>query len=283
MTAGIISGFFLLRVHGNYWWQWVSPSLELLSTDFAFCIQMRFERKMSHFPSRSRFEQTHKQQYNASCCCCCYKSRRVGRRPEGDKNFTWDNIMAHVSVSWHFISNKRMNSEHTLESFCVDTSGLICILFFNKKDFFKYFNQQSSIFLPILIIDKLIFFLQVLKKGCCEKSLKLAKPRIKMSCLSSSPHVGFWKLHFWLIGSHNSGFTADPFLVLQAVLEFWPNPLRAVHQSVDYSEQQRILFSPSTSQFLGSFRLKKNRCFFTKMACQIFFHISSPLKHSGLF
>lgn len=282
MTAGIISGFFLLRVHGNYWWQWVSPSLELLSTDFAFCIQMRFERKMSHFPSRSRFEQTHKQQYNASCCCC-YKSRRVGRRPEGDKNFTWDNIMAHVSVSWHFISNKRMNSEHTLESFCVDTSGLICILFFNKKDFFKYFNQQSSIFLPILIIDKLIFFLQVLKKGCCEKSLKLAKPRIKMSCLSSSPHVGFWKLHFWLIGSHNSGFTADPFLVLQAVLEFWPNPLRAVHQSVDYSEQQRILFSPSTSQFLGSFRLKKNRCFFTKMACQIFFHISSPLKHSGLF
>ena len=118
MTAGIISGFFLLRVHGNYWWQWASPSLDLLPTDFAFCIQMRFERKMSHFPSRSRFEQTHKQQYNASCCCC-YKSRRVGRRPEGDKNFTWDNIMAHVSVSWHFISNKRMNSERTLESFCV--------------------------------------------------------------------------------------------------------------------------------------------------------------------
>ena len=225
---------------------------------------MRFERKMSHFPSRSRFEQTHKQQYNA---CCCYKSRRVGRRPEGDKNFTWDNIMAHVSVSWHFISNKRMNSEHTLESFCMATLGLLCILHFNfKLLFFEFFNC-----LAILKIDKLIvFFLQALKKGCCEKSLKLAKPRIKMSCLSSSPHVGFWKLHFWLIGSHNSGF-ADPFLVLQAVLEFWPNPLRAVHQSVDYSEQQRILFSPSTSQFLGSFRLKKNRCFFRKMACQIFF------------
>ena len=50
------------------------------------------------------------------------------------------------------------------------------------------------------------------------------------------------------------------------------------------SEQQRILFSPSTSQFLGSFRLKKNRCFFRKMACQIFFfHISSPLNTVDYF
>ena len=63
---------------------------------------------------------------------------------------------------------------------------------------------------------------------------------------------------------------ADPFaaLVLQAVLEFWPNPLRAVHQSVLSTE-----FSPFSTehQFLGSFgRLKKNRCF-RKMACQILF------------
>ena len=173
-----------------------------------------------------------------------------------------------------------MNSEHTLESFCMATLGLLCILHFNFKLLFSNF----SIFLAILKIDKLIvFLLQVLKKGCCEKSLKLAKPRIKMSCLSSSPHVGFWKLHFWLIGSHNSGF-ADPFLVLQAVLEFWPNPLRAVHQSVDYSLSSREFSSPLLHHsFWGALDWRKIDASSEKWLARFFFHISSPLNTVDYF
>lgn len=91
-------------------------------------------------------------------------------------------------------------------------------------------------------------------------SWKLAKLRIKMSCLSSSPHVGFWKL------------------LLQALywfpqLSFWPNPLRAVHQSAFF------FFFPFTAIFLGL--LKKNCCLGCKDASSIKLELYSIARSIG--
>ena len=108
--------------------------------------------------------------------------------------------------------------------------------------------------------------------------VKLAQLRIKMSCLSSSPHVGFWK--------HYSTYLVVCSIALYILVShsFWPNPLRAVHQSVDYSLSSREFSSPLLHHsFWGALDWRKIDASSEKWLARFFFHISSPLNTVDYF